>query len=60
MSVLDLNKTKLVVFGNEQTTGLEELPENVVVVTRVLMMTSSNGKIVRITGHLCGELTGPR
>ena len=24
------------------------------------MMTSSNGNIVRITGHLCGEFTGPR
>ena len=24
------------------------------------MMTSSNGKIFRVTGHLCGEFTGPR
>ena len=24
-----------------------------------LMMTSSNGNIFRITGHLCGEFTGP-
>ena len=24
------------------------------------MMTSSNGTIFRITGHLCGEFTGPR
>ena len=24
------------------------------------MMTSSNGNIVRVTGHLCGEFTGPR
>ena len=24
------------------------------------MMTSSNGDIFRITGHLCGEFTGPR
>ena len=23
-------------------------------------MTSSNGNIVRVTGHLCGEFTGPR
>ena len=23
------------------------------------MMTSSNGTIVRVTGHLCGEFTGP-
>ena len=25
-----------------------------------LMMTSSNGSIFRVTGHLCGESTGPR
>ena len=24
------------------------------------MMTSSNGNIYRLTGHLCGEFTGPR
>ena len=24
------------------------------------MMTSSNGNIFRVTGHLCGELTGLR
>ena len=24
------------------------------------MMTSSNGKIFRVTGHLCGEFNGPR
>ena len=27
---------------------------------RVIMMTSSNGNIFRVTGHLCGEFTGPR
>ena len=26
----------------------------------VLMMTSSNGNIFRVTDHLCGEFTGPR
>ena len=26
---------------------------------RVHMMTSSNGNIFRVTGHLCGEFTGP-
>ena len=26
----------------------------------LFMMTSSNGNIFRITGHLCGEFTGPR
>ena len=26
----------------------------------VIMMTSSNGNIFRVTGHLCGEFTGPR
>ena len=27
---------------------------------REIMMTSSNGNIFRVTGHLCGEFTGPR
>ena len=27
---------------------------------QVLMMTSLNGNIFRVTGHLCGEFTGPR
>ena len=26
----------------------------------LFMMTSSNGNIFRVTGHLCGEFTGPR
>ena len=26
----------------------------------LMMMTSSNGNIVRVTGHLCGEFTGHR
>ena len=26
----------------------------------IFMMTSSNGNILRVTGHLCGEFTGPR
>ena len=27
---------------------------------KYVMMTSSNGNIFRVTGHLCGEFTGPR
>ena len=27
---------------------------------RYIMMTSSNGNIFRVTGHFCGEFTGPR
>ena len=27
---------------------------------RTTMMTSSNGNIFRVTGHLCGQFTGPR
>ena len=27
---------------------------------RLFMMTSWNGNIFRVTGHLCGEFTGPR
>ena len=26
----------------------------------IILMTSSNGNIFRVTGHLCGEFTGPR
>ena len=26
----------------------------------MIMVTSSNGKIFRVTGHMCGEFTGPR
>ena len=28
--------------------------------SRWIMMTSPNGNIFRVTGHLCGEFTGPR
>ena len=28
--------------------------------TSLFMMTSSNGNIFRVTGHLCGKFTGPR
>ena len=28
--------------------------------TNLYMMTSSNGNIFRVTGHLCGEFTGPQ
>ena len=31
-----------------------------VVICTEYMMTSSNGNIFHVTGHLCGELTGPR
>ena len=27
--------------------------------TKMSMMTSSNGNIIRVTGPLCGEFTGP-
>ena len=30
------------------------------VTSKLSMMTSSNGNIFRVTGHLCGEFTGPR
>ena len=32
----------------------------IIVEPRHHMMTSSNGNIFRVTGHLCGEFTGPR
>ena len=31
-----------------------------IVGTPMIMMTSSNGNIFRVTGHLCGEFTGLR
>ena len=31
-----------------------------VLVGNICMMTSSNGNIFRVTGHLCGEFSGPR
>ena len=39
------------------------LLESIIVKDRypfILMMTSSNGNFFRVTGHLCGEFTGPR
>ena len=35
-------------------------PKLTVSVTNEPMMTSLNGNIFRVTGHLCGEFTGPR
>ena len=31
-----------------------------VIISHSFMMTSSNGNIFRVTGHLCGEFTGPQ
>ena len=38
------------------------IPENIIreATQTAVMMTSSNGDIFRVTGHLCGEFTGPR
>ena len=33
--------------------------EALIILTPEHMMTSSNGNIFRVTGHLCGEFTGP-
>ena len=30
------------------------------IITVIVMMTSSNGNIFRVTGHLCWDFTGPR
>ena len=44
----------------EKYTG-EIIPWYGVYKKRILpMMTSSNGNFFRVTGHLCGEFTGPR
>ena len=34
--------------------------ESIMLLYSRVMMTSSNGNIFRVTGHLCGEFTGPR
>ena len=34
--------------------------QNTTITNRISMMTSSNGNIFRVTGHLCGEFTGLR
>ena len=34
--------------------------EGIWLISTGCMMTSSNGNIFRVTGHLCGEFTGPR
>ena len=36
-----------------------ELYSHVSSIETNIMMTSSNGNIFRVTGHLCGEFTGP-
>ena len=38
----------------------ETSPDYEIDVSGVVLMTSSNGNIFRVTGPLCGELTGPR
>ena len=42
--------------------ALTHYPVNMchLVIMTLCMMTSSNGNIFRVTGHLCGEFTGPR
>ena len=51
-------------FSSNHTTNLlvmiYQLVEFVINQVRLRMMTSSNGNIFRVTGHLCGEFTGPR
>ena len=42
-----------------QTDALRVLHGNFLSGLRQYIMTSSNGNIFRVTGHLCGEFTGP-
>ena len=61
-ALIPKRKTRILLQNSEQCT------ENVVIthwgsVTAICimdMMTSSNGNIFRVTGHLCGKFTGPR
>ena len=45
--------------NREETSGLFTSPYFWIIVWLMTMMTSSNGNIFRVTGHLCGELSGP-
>ena len=42
------------------TYGLKSKVSYAIIPSGLFMMTSSNGKVFRVTGHLCGEFTGPR
>ena len=48
------------VFGSAHRTGWMPGAVPTARPSFVCMMTSSNGNIFRVTGHLCGEFTGPR
>ena len=45
--------------GNNTSTNANEITDALLRMDRD-MMTSSNGNLFRVTGHLCGEFTGPR
>ena len=45
--------------GKWQSVIIKTKPDNNTTTTMHYMMTSSNGKIYRVTGPLCGEFTGP-
>ena len=49
-----------VVENDKNTHTPTAVTANRIQVFFLAMMTSSNGNIFRITGHLCGEFTGPR
>ena len=48
LSKIHMSKTHTYIYGNKLTGNT------------ACMMTSSNGNVFRVTGHLCGEFTGPR
>ena len=59
------NKWKWLLFGNmfeiyKIATSCIHLSLVAVMIVEFWMMTSSNGNIFRVTGHLCRESTGPR
>ena len=48
------------IFTKSKFSLMENLTnEALIILTPEHMMTSSNGNIFRVTGHLCGEFTGP-
>ena len=51
-----IGKLRLIICVCDKQTSVY----NIIIVVSFTMMTSSNGNIFRVTGHLCGEFTGPR
>ena len=63
---LSYNRQNVVISSRPSAAYIGQWPGSALIQTvlacrrSIIMMTSSNGNIFRVTGHLCGEFTGPR